>query len=173
MLIIGIVIFIGVAVIVGKLLLDRHFERKVYQQHIQNLCWPYRVVQLGGGKYGLQHYYVRNVPGNTDPDYSMLDVEWTLVKKFDFRADAMVAMDEAMAAVIAERAKVAYKNDKAAIKAAENDVVRILDYKPSYDSIIDETKTIDCPSVDSHTIDRVCSPQFMSRPDIMVTKGLV
>lgn len=173
MLIIGIIIFIGVAVIVGKILSDRHLERKVYNNHIQNLCWPYRVVQLGSGKYGLEHYYVRHVPGNTDPDYSMLDVEWTLVKKFDFRGDAMVAMDEAMAAVIAERARVAYKEYKDLIKAAEDDVVRILDYKPNYSSIIEETKTIDCPSVDTSMIDRVCSPKFMSRPEIMAKKGLV
>lgn len=172
-LIIGIIIFIGVAVIVGKILSDRHLERKVYNQHIQNLCWPYRVVQLGSGKYGLEHYYVRHVPGNTDPDYSLLDVEWTLVKKFDFRGDAMVAMDEAMAAVIAERARIAYKEYKDLIKAAEDDVVRILDYKPNYASIIEETKTIDCPSVDTSMIDRVCSPKFMSRPDIMAKKGLV
>lgn len=173
MLIIGIIIFIGVAVIVGKILSDRHLERKVYNNHIQNLCWPYRVVQLGSGKYGLEHYYVRHVPGNTDPDYSMLDVEWTLVKKFDFRGDAMVAMDEAMAAVIAERARVAYKEYKDLIKAAEDDVVRILDYKPNYASIIEETKTIDCPSVDTSMIDRVCRPKFMSRPEIMAKKGLV
>ena len=169
MLIIGIIIFIGVAVIVGKILYDHYCDRKVYNRHIQNLCWPYRVVQLGGGKYGLEHYYVRHVPGNTDPDFSLLNAEWTIVKKFDYRADAMVAMDENMAAVIAERARVAYKEDK----AAENDVVRILDYKPSYASIIDETNTIDCPSVDACMIDRVCSPKFMSRPDIMVKKGLV
>lgn len=173
MLIIGIIIFIGVAVIVGKMLFDHYCDYKVYNRHIQNLCWPYRVVQLGGGKYGLQHYYVRHVPGNTDPDYSMLDAEWTLVKKFDYRADAMVAMDEAMATVIAERARVAYKEYKDAIKAAENDVVRILDYKPSYASIIEETNTIDCPSVDTSMIDRVCSPKFMSRPEIMAKKGLV
>lgn len=121
MLIISIIIFIGVAVIVGKILFDHYCDYKVYNRHIQNLCWPYRVVQLGGGKYGLQHYYVRNVPGNTDPDYSMLDVEWTLVKKFDYRADAMVAMDEAMAAVIAERARVAYKEYKDAIKGLLED----------------------------------------------------
>lgn len=169
MLIIGIIIFIGVAVIVGKILFDHYCDLKVYNRHIQNLCWPYRVVQLGGGKYGLQHYYVRHVPDNC----SLPDVEWTLVKKFDFRADAMVAMDEAIAAVIAERARIAYKEYKDAIKAAENDVVRILDYKPSYDSIIEETKTIDCPSVDSYMIDRVCSPKFMSRPEIMAKKGLV
>ena len=173
MLIIGIIIFIGVAVIVGKILYDRHLDRKVYKQHIQNLCWPYRVVQLGSGKYGLEHYYVRHVPGNTDPDFSLLDVEWTLVKKFDLRADAMVAMDEAMAAVIAERAKVAYKEYKDLINDAKNTVVRVLDYKPSYASIIDETETIDCPSVDASMIDRVCSPKFMSRPEIMAKKGLV
>ena len=173
MLIIGIIIFIGVAVIVGKMLFDHYCDRKVYKHHIQNLCWPYRVVQLGSGKYGLEHYYFRHVPCNTDPDYSKLDAEWTLVKKFDFRADAMVAMDEAMAAVIAERAKVAYKEYKDVIKAASNNVVRILDYKPTYASIIEETKTIDCPSVDTSMIDRVCSPKFMSRPEIMAKKGLV
>ena len=173
MLIIGIIIFIGAAVIVGKILFDRYCDRKARDWHIKNLCWPYRVVQLGGGKYGLEHYCVRHVPGNTDPDYSLLDVEWTLVKKFDFRADAMVAMDEAMAAVIAERARVAYKECKDLIKAAENEVVRVLDYKPTYASIIEETKTIDCPSVDASMIDRVCSPKFMSRPDIMTKKGLV
>lgn len=173
MLIIGIIIFIGVSVIVGKILFDHYCDHKVYKQHIQNLCWPYRVVQLGSGKYGLEHYYVRHVPGNTDPDYSLLDAGWTLVKKFDLRADAMVAMDEAMAAVIAERAKVAYKEYKDIIKEAKNTVVRVLDYKPSYAAIIDETVTIDCPSVDSYMIDRVCSPKFMSRPEIMTKKGLV
>lgn len=173
MLIISIIIFIGVAVIVGKILFDHYCDIKVYNRHIQNLCWPYRVVQLGGGKYGLEHYYVRNVPDNADPDSSLLNAEWTIVKKFNYRADAMVAMDEYMAAVIAERARVAYKEDKDAIKAAENDVVSILDYKPSYAAIIDETKTIDCPSVDAYMIDRVCSPKFMSRPEIMAKKGLV
>ena len=173
LILIGIITTAAVLVIVGKYVYYRHLDRKLYKQHIQNLCWPYRVVQLGGGKYGLEHYYVRHVPGNTDPDYSLLDVEWTLVKKFDFCADAMVAMDEAMAAVIAERAKVAYKEYKDVIKAASNNVVRILDYKPTYASIIEETKTIDCPSVDASMIDRVCSPKFMSRPEIMAKKGLV
>lgn len=173
MLIVGIIIFICVAVIVGKLLFYRYCERKAYDRHIQNLCWPYRVVQLGSGKYGLEHYYVRHVPGNTDPDYSKLDVAWTMVKTFDFRGDAMVAMDEAMAAVIAERARVAYKEYNDLIKDAKNEVVRVLDYKPTYASIIEETTTIDCPSVDTNMIDRVCSPKFMSRPEIMAKKGLV
>lgn len=173
MLIIGIIVFIAVAVIVGQLLFWRYCKRKVYNQYLQNLCWPYRVVQLGSGKYGLEHYYVRHVPGNTDPDYSKIDAEWTLVKTFDFRGDALVAMDEAMATVIAERARVAYKERKDLIKVTENEVVRILDYKPTYASIIEETKTIDCPSVDTNMIDRVCSPKFMSRPDIMTKKGLV
>ena len=173
MLIIGIIVFIGVAVIVGKILFDRYCERKAHDWHIQNLCWPYRVVQLGSGKYGLEHYYVRHVPGNTDPDHSILDADWTLVKTFDFRGDALLAMDEAMATVIAERARVAYKEHKDLIKVTENEVVRVLDYKPTYASIIEETKTIDCPSVDTSMIDRVCSPKFMSRPDIMVKKGLV
>lgn len=173
MLIIGIIVFISVAVIVGKCLFYHYSKRKVYDRYIQNLCWPYRVVQLGGGKYGLEHYYVRDTPGSTDPDYYMLDAEWTLVKTFDFRGDAMVAMDEAMATVIAERARVAYKEHKDLIKVAENEVVRVLDYKPTYASIIEETKTIDCPSVDTNMIDRVCSPKFMSRPDIMAKKGLV
>jgi hypothetical protein len=34
-------------------------------------------------------------------------------------------------------------------------------------------KTIDCPNIDKVTIDKVCSPEFMLRPDVVGKEGMI
>ena len=162
---IGIITLGALLVILGKVLFAWYMERREQNTHIKNMCWPYRIVRLGDGTYGLQHYSV--------PLKNSKCTYWYTLQKYKWLPDAQKAMSERMATVIADRSRVIAKEERERMAEEANRVASVLDYQPSYSELIEETQTIDCPKIDKVTIDRVCSPAFMTRPDVCSKEGMI
>ena len=165
MLIIGIIIFICVAIIVGLYAYEYCRAKRAEKKHIHNICYPYRIVCLGDKSYALQHYVV--------PCKRASNAYWSTMKKYGWLPDAQKAMDDCMAAVIADRARIIAKEERERMADEANSVKYVVDYTPEYHDIMEVFKTIDCPKIDKVTIDKVCSPEFMLRPDVVGKEGMI
>ena len=129
------------------------------------MCYPYRIVCLGDKSYALQHYVV--------PDKQSYNAYWTTMKEYGCLLDAQDAMNDCMAALIADRARIIAKEEHERMTDEANRVKYVVDYTPEYHAIMAVIKTIDCPNIDKVTIDKVCSPEFMLRPDVVGKEGMV
>jgi hypothetical protein len=165
LILIGIITIGAALVILGKYVYEYCRAKRAEKKHIHNMCYPYRIVRLGDNSYALQHYVV--------PGKRASNAYWTTMKKYGWLPDAQKAMDDRMAALIADRARIIAKEERERMADEANSVSYVVDYMPEYNDIMEVIKTIDCPNIDKVTIDKVCSPEFMLRPDVVGKEGMI
>ncbi len=165
LILIGIITIGASLVILGKYVYGYCLAKRAEKEHIHNMCYPYRIVRLGDNSYALQHYVV--------PGKRASNAYWTTMKKYVWLPDAQKAMDDCMAALIADRTRIIAKEERERMADEANSVSYVVDYMPEYNNILEVIKTIDCPNIDKVTIDKVCSPEFMLRPDVVGKEGMI
>lgn len=165
LILIGIITIGAALVILGNYVYGYCRAKRAEKEHIHNMCYPYRIVRLGDNSYALQHYVV--------PGKRASNAYWTTMKKYVWLPDAQKAMDDRMAALIADRARIIAKEERERMADEANSVSYVVDYMPEYNDIMEVIKTIDCPKIDKVTIDKVCSPAFMLRPDVVGKEGMI
>lgn len=165
LVLIGIITISALLVILVKYVGERCLAKRAEKEHIHNMCHPYRIARLGDKSYALQHYVV--------PGKKASIAYWSTMKTFEWLMDAQKEMDDRMAAVIAERARIIAREERERMAVEANTVTSVVDYTPDYHDIMEIIKTIDCPNIDKVTIDKVCSPEFMTRPDVVGKEGMI
>lgn len=165
LILIGIVTIGALLVIIGNYGYEYCLAKRAEKEHIHNMCYPYRIVCLGDKSYALQHYVV--------PGKRASNAYWTTMKTYGWLQDAKDAMNDRMAALIADRARVITKEERERMADEANSVKYVVNYMPGDHDIMEVIETIDCPNIDKVTIDKVCSPEFMLRPDVVGKEGMI
>lgn len=165
LILIGIITIGALLVILGQYVYGYYCSKRAENEHIHNMCYPYRIVCLGDKSYALQHYVV--------PCKKASMAYWGTMKKYGWLPDAQKAMDDRMAALIADRARIIAKEERERMADEANSVKYVVNYTPEYHDLMEIIKTIDCPNIDKVTMDKVCSPEFMMRPDVVGKDGMI
>ena len=165
LILIGIITIGAALVILGKYVYEYCRAKRAEKEHIHNMCYPYRIVCLGDKSYALQHYVV--------PCKQASSAYWTTMKKYTWLPAAQDAMNDCMGALIADRARIITKEERERMADEANSVKYVVDYTPECHDIMEVINTIDCPNIDKVTIDKVCSPAFMLRPDVVGKEGMI